>query len=135
MSTRDRSRIAENRALAVRLREAGAPYRSIARQLDVSVGRAHQLVMEALAANTVEAVDSLRQIESQRLDAMQAALWPQALSGNVRAIDTLIRLSARRARLLGLDTQQDITVVTVEYRERFEAEFDRLVAAMSEERP
>ncbi|UJP10633.1 hypothetical protein L2X99_02870 [Microbacterium sp. KUDC0406] len=90
--------------------------------------------MEALAANTVEAVDSLRQIESARLDAMQAALWPQALSGNARAIDTLIRLSARRARLMGLDTQQDITLVTVEYRERFEAEFDRLVATMSGER-
>jgi len=42
-------------------------------------------------------------LEALRLDQMQAALWQRATDGEVRAIDRILRIMERRARLLGLD--------------------------------
>jgi len=65
--------------------------------------RAHTLVTEALGTIVHEEATALRDLEASRLDTMQAAIWSRAVTGDLRAIDTALRISARRSRLLGLD--------------------------------
>jgi len=50
----------------------------------------------------VEAVDDHRTTEVARLDALQAALWDDALAGDVAAVDAVLRIVVTRCRVLGL---------------------------------
>ncbi len=50
-----------------------------------------------------EAVEEYRELELARLDALQAAHWPQAVAGSVRSADLVLRVIDRRIKLLGLD--------------------------------
>jgi hypothetical protein len=59
--------------------------------------------LAAVNAGCREQAQELRALEALRLDQMQAALWQQATDGDVRAIDRILRIMERRARLLGLD--------------------------------
>ena len=63
---------------------------------------ARKAVVTALAAREVEAVEDLRRLEVARLDALQAASWDDALSGDTRAVDRILRIITLRAKLLGL---------------------------------
>lgn len=48
-------------------------------------------------------VAEAHRLELERLDALQAALWPEAMKGKHLAVDRILQISERRARLLGLD--------------------------------
>ncbi|WP_314431654.1 hypothetical protein [Microbacterium lacticum] len=91
------------RAEALSYRRAGLSYRQIGERMHLSHTQAHALVMQALDRIVHEEATALRDLEAQRLDMMQAAVWSRAVSGDLRAIDTTLRISARRSRLLGLD--------------------------------
>lgn len=92
---------------ACALRRKGRTYEEIAAELGyTNGGAAYKAVARAMAAaldHAKEDADHLRQLEADRLDAAQAALWPAVLRGRLGAIDVFTKLSARRARLLGLD--------------------------------
>lgn len=97
---------AERKRQAVALRVAGATYDQIGRQLGITKQSVRDLVVKALdetLAKTAESAEQLRELECQRLDAMRAALWPDAMKGDEQKIDRLIRISARFAALMGLD--------------------------------
>jgi hypothetical protein len=64
-----------------------------------------QPIHEALANLPEQSLDHIRALEAARLDAMQAALWPQAELGDIAAIDRVLAIMKRRAALLGLDPQ------------------------------
>ena len=55
-------------------------------------------------------------MESERLDALLAALWPAAMAGNCRAVDRCLSVMHRRAKLLGLDapSRRAVEVITEE---------------------
>jgi hypothetical protein len=92
---------------ALELRKAGAPYRQIATELGVDVHTAHADVGAELAALRETAVGEateLRELELERLDGMTAGLWPHVRDGSPPAVSAAVRVSERRARLLGLDT-------------------------------
>jgi hypothetical protein len=74
-------------------------YTDIKRELD----HLHQDIADS-AAEIIE-------LETQRLDAMLTVLWPQVAKGNQGAVDRVLRIMDRRAKLLGLDapTKQDVT--------------------------
>lgn len=102
----DRVRSSERRKLALELRARGLPYREIGEQLGVSMQAAHRLVvtaLEALRTETAEAAADLRQLELERLDAMLAGLWEAATTGDTGAVNAVLRLCERRAKLCGLD--------------------------------
>jgi hypothetical protein len=114
----------ERRIKAVNLRRAGVGYRGIARELGVAPSTAWRLVDDALRLVLVDGTERLRQIEGERLDDAQRALWPSVLTGDVRAIDAFVRLSARRARMFGLDLEAEHEVdreMRDAYREQVEA--------------
>ncbi|MEU4228278.1 hypothetical protein AB0F17_28625 [Nonomuraea sp. NPDC026600] len=68
-----------------------------------------------------------RELELIRLDRLQAALWPDAMTGDTTAARTILRVMDRRARLLGLDTAKTIkTVLTTELDERIAALTERM---------
>lgn len=112
---------AENRARAVELRKAGATYEQIGQQLGITRQSAHAHVVEAMrqvAQETSETAADVIQLELARLDQMLTGLWAQARQGVPVAVDRVLRIMERRARLLGLDAEGPVTAavsnVTVE---------------------
>jgi hypothetical protein len=108
-SKAQRAKTAERRAKAIALRLAGLDYPVIAQRLGYSSRQAAAKDVErALATNLAEvgrSADELREIELMRLDRLQAAAWQKAVTngGDLRAIDTVLRIIDRRCKLLGLD--------------------------------
>jgi hypothetical protein len=151
---------AQRRAQALKLRLAGARYDDITQQLGYSSrGAAVQDVQRALVATVQEPADELRALEVQRLD----MLWQTALrvltrqhvtvsNGKVvhldgspvkddapvlAAIDRLLKIQERRARLLGLDAPAKHEVVTLDAVEaeirRLNEELERAAASSESE--
>jgi hypothetical protein len=51
--------------------------------------------------------------ELSRLDALQDAVWPDAMSGDTKAVDSVLKVMNHRAKLLGLEmVAQDTGTVT-----------------------
>ncbi len=101
-----RIQAAERRTQAMALRVEGRTFAEIGKALGCSEQRAHAIVTEELArlnARRAEQAGELTRLECERLDKLTAVLWPAATAGNVDAIDRLLKIMARRARLLGLD--------------------------------
>jgi hypothetical protein len=104
---RNRPLAAWRRARAVELATLGLSYDAIARQVGyASRGTAHRVIHQALQERTAAAVSVLRQQELDRLDAMQQALWPKAMAGDIGAVLAVEKLVMSRCRLLGLDKPQ-----------------------------
>lgn len=104
-TTPARIALAEKERRALELRKGGATYNRIAQALGYSdEGGAAKAVKRALADTLQEPAAEIRRLEAERLDAMQSALWPAALSGKWPAVDRCLAIMERRARLLGLDT-------------------------------
>jgi hypothetical protein len=106
-SKAQRAFTAHRRAQAIALRLAGMDYQTIAERLDyASRGAAskdiHRALEETLEAESAAAA-TLRELEVQRLDRMQAAAWAKAAKGDLKAIETVLKVIDRRCRLLGLD--------------------------------
>ena len=100
---------AEKRAQAVALRRQGKTFEEIATEVGyANKSSAFRAVDQALKAAVREQAVELIQLETERLDAMLAALWPKIEGGDARSIDTALRLSERRAKLLGLDAAQQV---------------------------
>lgn len=106
-SKAQRAKTADRRGKAIALRLAGMDWQTIADRLDyasraaacVDVNRA----LEANLAEQSQAADTLREVESQRLDRLQAAAWPSAVKGDLKAIETVLKVIDRRVKLQGLD--------------------------------
>jgi hypothetical protein len=99
---------AQNAREALELRLQGLTFDQIGARMGFSRQRAHALVTEELArvnGERNEAAAQLRNLEAERLDRLQAAVWPMAMGGDLKAVDRVLAIMARRARLLSLDAQ------------------------------
>lgn len=97
----------QRKARCVELALAGHSYDDIAAKVGYkNRGTAWKVVMNALAQNVAENVDSYREIELARLDALQAAHWPDAISGQVpKSAELVLKIIVQRSKLLGLESQ------------------------------
>jgi hypothetical protein len=138
-------------AEACRLRTRAVSYSEIARQLGFSnSAAAHEAVQRGLREIVAEPAEQVRQFEIERLD----GLWDMALAiaerhhvtvsnGRVvylgdmplsddgpalQAMDRLLKIQERRARLLGLDAPVKHEVRNVD---ALDAEIERLVAQLA----
>lgn len=104
----------ERRTKVIAMRRGGMSYRAIADAVRGKPGipagytqaaayRDVKALLEEQRATQRELADEVRQLELERLDAMHMALWTDAMRGGQGAIDRVLRISERRARLLGLD--------------------------------
>jgi len=105
---------AERRVQSLELRKRGLSYRAIGRELGISEAQAHRdvhKVLDEFAALERESGEKIRRIELMRLDAMVKGLWDGIERGDPSSVTSALRVSERRARLLGLDapTKSEVT--------------------------
>ena len=102
-------------AQVLNLRRGGLTFDLIAQRVGyANPSVASQAYQRALKRIVYEEVDSIRKVESDRLDLAQSAIWQGVTQGDIPSINTLLKIMARRAALLGLDmpvkVQQEVTV-------------------------
>ncbi len=125
-TTKKRLTAAQRRRQALQRRIGGWTFQAIGDELGITRQAAHGLVVTALKdlnEKTMESASELQRLELERLDVMNSAIWGAVLSGDVGAIDRAIRIQARRAALMGLDSpskheiKTDIIEVTIKKNE------------------
>jgi DNA-binding CsgD family transcriptional regulator len=122
-------RARERERLAVGLRVDGCTYAEIGDQLGISDRMASRVVNRAMNRVLREPVGQLVDLESARLDALWAAMWPRALAGSARHAEVCVRISERRSRLLGLDqpARVDANVLANVTVDQIDAEIEHLL--------
>lgn len=104
MTRTARAEVLIKQAKAVQLAQAGYSYDQIAEQLGyANRSSTWRLVQNALARSVHEHVGVLREMELERLDAIAAAFWEQALGGDIKAARMLLHVSELRGKLLGFE--------------------------------
>lgn len=86
------------------LKLAGFSTVQIAERMGIQPDTVRKLINRTLATAENRAAEQMRELENSRLDRAQAAIWSQVLAGDHRAVITFLQISARRARLNGLDS-------------------------------
>ena len=102
-------RAVERQRAALDLRKAGKSLQEIADALGYRSHKgAHEAIKAALVAMLQDATDEVRRLEVARLDALLAGIWSEATGGKLFAIDRVLMIMDRRAKLLGLDAPQKV---------------------------
>jgi predicted transcriptional regulator len=104
----------EQARLAYEMRQDGKSWYSIAKALGLTESAASQSVSRAMeqAAGYVseQAKRNLLALEVTRLDRLQEVVWPQAMQGNLRAMDMALRIIMARAKVQQLDVIPDTSI-------------------------
>ncbi len=106
-----KARIVEAQSKALEMRRMGLGYQDIANQLDCSLSTAHRYIQNAMADAKAQVQADAAEIKTEeisRLDGMLKGLWPDARKGSYGAVDRVLKIMERRARLLGLDAPAKI---------------------------
>ena len=104
---------------AYQKRLGGEDWRVIARDLEYPSPRTAEREVELLVEKSLKvASDDRKQevvsLELDRLDALQNAVWGMAISGELKAVDTTLKIMQHRARLLALgEESKDSQTTTV----------------------
>lgn len=129
---RNRAEVAEQAARAYELRLRGHTVAEVARELGCSTATVTKRVEEFIAQTVLPQADRLRRIETDRLDELWRRAWeileaehPYLYRGEhvvlddqkvydsgpkLAAMDRLLRIMERRAKLLGLDMPAKVEV-------------------------
>ena len=117
--------LAQRRYTAMKLRQQGFDMYQLAEEMKVRFpelqGTDGSPGYDALAAwndinqmlanfrsELTESIPDVILLESQRLDEMTLALWPKVAAGRERAIELVLRIQERRAKMLGLDAATQV---------------------------
>jgi hypothetical protein len=93
------------------LRKAGVPYSAIAERLGWnSPQAAHKAVQKAMKGMVQDSVEEAKQIGVERLQHLFMLAWAKAQNGDLRAIETCVRLDERIAAIRGLDAPRETNV-------------------------
>ena len=104
---------AQRANMAVKLRAQKVKYDEIARLCGYgSAGAAHKAVQRELDRTVVQDIEQLRKEEGDSLDQLELECWKRLYDKNYEksklfAVDRIISIKERRARLMGLDAQPD----------------------------
>ena len=97
---------AERMAKSLSLRKKGWSLKRIAEEVGVcqaSVGTYLREALTALHQLALNDMDLDRQLELERLDGLYSKLAPGIEAGDPRSVEAALRISGRRAKLLGMD--------------------------------
>lgn len=108
------ARSLERQLSVLQLSRAGHKCPEIGRRLGMDRTQAWrylQAALEAVREEVAEVTEEWRARELDRLDALQAAAWDSAVATNPdwQAMDRVLKIMERRARLLGLDAPIRVT--------------------------
>jgi len=138
---------------AAELRAKRWGYQQIADHQGCSVSTAYERVKRAIESTPYEAVEELRRVELESLDELERAAMAVLRTRHVKvdhgrlividgepliddapvlhAIQSILRIKERRARLTGIDTPVRVEQRhTVEHKSELDAEIERLLAGM-----
>lgn len=105
----------------------GKSLRTIESELGIPYSTVQRYKERALMAMLTPTVEAARAEELARLDTVISAVWAAVEEGDDKAINTYLKVSERRAKLLGLDKpiqiEQQVTEVTAQ-----EAELQAMIA-------
>ncbi|MEI8127376.1 MAG: sigma factor-like helix-turn-helix DNA-binding protein [Actinomycetota bacterium] len=113
----------------VRYRSLGYSYGRIAEEMGISKSTAYARVQRALAEIPREAVEEYRTIQREQLDGLMSVWLPQAIAGDVKAAEFVLRLIDRRSKIEGTDQPVKHEVITLD---AIDAEIRRLEASLAE---
>lgn len=109
---------AEQQAEAVRLRVAGKDYGQIAEALECHPTTARKMVDRWLESRrpAQEVTEELIKISDARLEILHDVWWGPALQGDQAALDNVLKILDRRAKIMGMEVPRstNVTVVTAE---------------------
>ena len=103
----------ERETKAVMMRQRGATFERIAKELNCTRQAAHQMVMRVLKrehAELREAAQELIATEYRILNEMQMTIYQAAVKGGLFEMDRIIRISESRRKLLGLDAPEAVKI-------------------------
>ncbi|MFA5186843.1 MAG: hypothetical protein WC551_10225 [Patescibacteria group bacterium] len=103
---RDSEQGQEEAKKALQLRRTGATYREIAVALGYKEnceGNIYRIVKHALTLCCKDEAKAVFEMECQRLDALQKAVWTDAMAGDLNACAMVLRICESRRRLLAID--------------------------------
>lgn len=105
--------------LALKLRAQRLGWDEIAAQAGYgSRGAAHNAVMREMQRCVSQDVEAARREELVMLDMLQASIWPLAMDvknrGRLFAVDRILSISERRARLMGLDLSSENAIAAAQ---------------------
>ncbi len=101
-----RQQAAERKQQIIQLRRDGHLLTEIGEKVGVSPQYCHRVIVNYLDKMNEEMradAAQLQMLEHERLERMLKAVWPDAMAGKLSAIDRVIKILEREAKLLGLD--------------------------------
>ena len=110
--------MAKRRNKVWELMKGGNDYRSIVRKLESggistsisTVSRDVRFILDQLHERTITDAADFRSVELGRLEKMIEILWPMVLTGDIDAMNQVLKISARKAKLFGLDSPELINI-------------------------
>lgn len=135
-SSADMIKATDRQRRALELRVAGKSLPEIAKELGYKDHSGARAAISAGLKKTIqEPADELRQIEAARLDVAIDAIWEGVRMGNLRVIDTLLKLMQRRAALFGIDAPAKTEgIFHHDYSHYSNSDIDREILAIIERR-
>lgn len=109
-SAKIRATIAQRRATILVNVKSGLGYRAIADGLGISIGTVSSdmtAVLDEWRADAICSMADVVSIEQMRIDSMVNAIWDKCIGGDLLAIDRMVKLMERRAKLLGYDKMDE----------------------------
>ena len=122
--------VLEREQQVVALRAQGFTWEQIASHVGYnSASSAHSAYLRAAKRAVIDNLETIRDFEGQRLDIAQTAIWNEVLQGDIPAINTLLKIMERRAKLLGLDQpiRQQVEVISYDGNS-VRSELERILA-------
>jgi len=106
---------AQKRQKALQFRLAGYTYEQIAEVIGGSKQGAYKHVAKALATiddDTRAYAEQVRQLEVARNERLLAAVWADALKGNLKAVERAMQLAKRITQVQGAEAPQKVAPTT-----------------------
>lgn len=122
----DAQRDEETRQMLL-LKQSGASYEAIGRQFGLSASAVWRKIKGALDKVPLPEATYLRSMEVRKLDDWELRLREQISQGDTKAINTAVRISERRCRMLGLDMPVRSEVMVSAAEQQLAAEFMAVV--------
>ena len=108
--------VLEKEIKIIELRRAGVTWEKIALETGFkNASGAYKMYQRAAERMVRPHLDEYRDMQLDRLERMHMAVWPRAKDGDLRAIDTALRIGDREAKLLGLEAPTKITAEVTVY--------------------
>lgn len=120
--------VAEQQVRCYELRLTGMSLDKIAAETHLSKGTVHNRIQAEIQAKVLPLADEVRKLELDRLDRWLAKLDEQITAGETvpRCVEVAVKVSERRARLLGIDAPQQLEATVTEVSQA-DLEFQELL--------